>query len=252
MKFCDGVFCLIGLLSSHTAAFADKPSTTPSAPVGGAKSLPVLLSKADGPYWKNLSATQQQALSPLISVWDQLDDPQKLKWLEISRRFAKMKPDEQNRMQERMRAWVALTPEQRRVAREVYSRARKLNTDQKSAQWQQYQQLPEEQKKKLMEEAGKSKVRTLASPNVKPAIVPPLKSVQKQVLQQSVMPQSALKKPVTPNAPVVPTPAPTSVPTPAPTSMSTPAPAPALTPASTPSSTPVPTSVPTPAPTTQK
>ena len=83
---------------------------------------------------------QQQALSPLATEWDKLDSPHKSKWLEISRRYVTMKPEDQSRMQERMRAWIALTPEQRRVARESYARTKKLNTDQKSAQWQQYQQ----------------------------------------------------------------------------------------------------------------
>jgi len=206
MKSCVGALFLVVLTASHLAAFADTPGSTPAAPVGGGKGLAMVFPKMDGPFWKALSAAQQQALSPLISVWDQLDGQQKLKWLEISRRFAKMKPEEQNRMQERMRAWVALTPEQRRVAREVYSRARKLDPDQKSAQWQKYQQLPEEQKKKLMEEAGKSKVRTLAPPNIRPAIVPPLKSVQKQVLQRSVTPQSANQASDAPASTVTPTP----------------------------------------------
>jgi len=209
MNFCAGLFYLAGLMASHTLVFADQPGSTPTAPVAGARPVTMIQPKMDGPYWRELSPAQHQVLSPLISVWDQLDGPQKLKWLEISRRFAKMKPEEQNRMQERMRAWVALTPEQRRVAREVYSRSRKLNTDQKSAQWQQYQQLSDEQKKKLMGETGKSKVRTLAPPNVKPAVIPPLKSVQKQVLQQSVTPQSPNSKP---NPPTPPVPAPIRAP----------------------------------------
>lgn len=198
MKFWVGAFCFVALLGTHVAVLADKSSDKPGAKSSvtndreniAAASLP----KTDRPLWKELSSVQHQSLSPLASVWDELDGQHKLKWLEISRRFEKMKPDEQTRMQERMRAWVALTPEQRRVAREVYSRAKKLNTDQKSAQWLQYQQLPEEQKKKLMEEAGKGngngKVRTLSPPGVKHAVVPPLKSVHKQVLQQSVLPQN--------------------------------------------------------------
>ncbi|MES2830872.1 MAG: DUF3106 domain-containing protein [Pseudomonadota bacterium] len=224
MKFWVGVVCLVLSMSSHLSVFADNPGSTPAAPVGGSKGLAAILPNLDGPFWKELSAPQKLALSPLVSVWDQLDAQQKLKWLEISRRFAKMKPDEQNRMQERMRAWVALTPEQRRVAREVYSRAKKLNTDQKSAQWQQYQQLPEEQKRRLMAEANKGKVRTLAPSNNKPAVVPPLKSVQKQMLQQSVMPQGSRQKSDAPAA-AVPTLVPTPIPTPSPITVPVPVPA---------------------------
>lgn len=230
MKRCLGIVCLTGLMCAHAAALADKPGSTPAAQAanGNGKNSLAILPKTDGPLWKDLSPVQKTNLSPLVSVWDQIDGPQKLKWLEISRRFTKMKPDEQNRMQERMRAWVALTPEQRRVAREVYSRARKLDNDQRSAQWQQYQQLPEEQKKKLMEEAGKSRVRTLAPSNVKPAIVPPLKSVGKHVLQQSVLPRAANQAPAAPGT-AAPAPALAPVPLAAPAPALTPAPAPAPT-----------------------
>jgi hypothetical protein len=68
-----------------------------------------------------------------------------------------MTPDEQQRVQERMREWVKLTPEQRRIVRENYARAKKLEPAQKTAQWEQYQQLPEEQKLKLAADADKKK-----------------------------------------------------------------------------------------------
>ena len=60
-----------------------------------------------------------------------------------------MTPPEQERMQERMRDWVKLTPDQRRLARENYNRAKKLNAEQKARQWEEYQQLPDEKKKQL-------------------------------------------------------------------------------------------------------
>ena len=143
-----------------------------------------------GPAWKDLSAMQQQALSPLAPEWDKLDTAHKSKWLALIKKFVSMKPDEQARVQERMRAWVALTPEQRRVARESYARTKKLNTDQKSAQWEQYQQLPEEQKKKLAAEAARNKVATPPPAQSKPKVVPTLKSATKPVLQESVQPHA--------------------------------------------------------------
>ncbi|MBC7514518.1 MAG: DUF3106 domain-containing protein [Herminiimonas sp.] len=179
-------------------AFAAGVVTAPGVP--GEQAVPP---KSSGkaaivnPSWKELSAPQQQALSPLATEWDKLDAPHKSKWLEISRRYVTMKPDDQSRMQERMRAWVALTPEQRRVARESYARTKKLNNDQKSAQWQQYQELPEDQKKTLAAEAGKNKVAALPSVHSKPKTVAPIKSASKPILQQSVSPKSAAA-PVTP------------------------------------------------------
>ena len=187
------------------------------------------------PGWKDLKPVQQQALAPLVAEWDKLDSNHKAKWLAIARKYETMKPDEQVRVQERMRAWVTLTPDQRRVARESYARTKKLNMDQKSAQWQQYQQLPDEQKQKLAAEAAKNKVATLPSSQSKAKTVPPIKSVQKPILQQSIMPRTAVVSPAfpanTPAAtPVVPAPAPA----PASTAVGTPAvPAPAPAAAST-------------------
>ena len=160
------------------------------------------------PLWAELNPAQQQALAPLASEWDTLDAVRKNKWLAIGNKFGSMKPEEQQRMQERMRDWVKLTPEQRRLARENYVRAKKLNPDQKSAQWEQYQQLPEEEKKKLAADAAaKKKVATLPPPGAqdkqaKP--LPPIKSTPKPVLEQSVTPkgtsQSALQPSIPPNS----------------------------------------------------
>jgi hypothetical protein len=69
-----------------------------------------------------------------------------------------MKPDEQQRVHERMRDWIRLTPDQRRQVRENFARSQKITPGQKSAQWEQYQQLPEEQKKQLADKAPKKQV----------------------------------------------------------------------------------------------
>jgi len=94
------------------------------------------------------------------------------------KRYPSLTPDQQARMQERMRDWVTLTPEQRRVARESYARAKKLEPDQKSAKWQEYQQLSDEQKNRLAEEAqAKKRVANLPTPTQdKGKIIPPSKS----------------------------------------------------------------------------
>ena len=168
------------------------PAATPETPVVPAAPKSTSRQTAANPAWKELPPMQQQALAPLASEWDKLDAPHKAKWIEIGRKFPKMGTEEKDRIQERMRAWVALTPDQRRVARESYARTKKLNTDQKSAQWQQYQQLPEEQKEKLAAEAAKKlKVATLPPTQSKPKTVPPIKSVQKPLLLQSLSPPAA-------------------------------------------------------------
>ena len=86
------------------------------------------------------------------------------KWLEISNKYATMKPDEQARVHERMRSWVKLTPEQRTEVRENFAKTTQIKPERKSAQWQQYQQLSEEQKKQLADEASKKKSLTNIPP----------------------------------------------------------------------------------------
>jgi hypothetical protein len=89
-------------------------------------------------------------------------------------------------MQERMGAWANLTPEQRRIARENYARARKLQPDQRNAEWQQYQQLSEEEKKRLADQANTRKgVASIPSPAAQDRgkLIPPPKSVLKKELQ---------------------------------------------------------------------
>lgn len=185
-----------GFAAGETAQASPPAAALPPAGIPAAATAKVPVKAAIvNPSWKELKPAQQQALAPLVSEWDQLDQNHKSKWLAIARKFETMKPDEKVRIQERMRAWVALTPDQRRVARESYARTKKLNLDQKSAQWQQYQQLPEEQKKKLAAEASKNKVATLPPSQSKAKTVPSIKSVEKPILQQSIMPRTAAVSP---------------------------------------------------------
>jgi len=157
------------------------------------------------PRWSELTPAQQQALAPLASEWDKLGGFRKHKWLVIGNRFASMKPAEQRRLQERMRTWAKLTPEQRRLARESYARSKKLNQAQKSAQWRKYQQLPEEQKRKLAADAAASRkhVAALPTPTAQARnhrkIVPPIKSAPKRVLERSVTPQAASQSALQPS-----------------------------------------------------
>jgi hypothetical protein len=146
------------------------------------------------PLWVQLTPNQQQALAPLSGEWDNMDAQRKSKWLAIGNKFHSMKPDEQQRLQARMQDWVQLTPEQRRIARESYARAKTLNPNQKSEQWQRYQELPDDQKKKLAADAASKKPHIVTLPPAsqsKSNLVQPIKSTPKPVLEQSVKPQAA-------------------------------------------------------------
>jgi hypothetical protein len=90
-----------------------------------------------------LTPAQQQVLAPLKDDWSEIDTMRRGKWVRVADRYPKMKPDEQQRLQTRMKEWAALTPEQRRVAREKYQTIKKLPPEQRAqvkSQWQQYQQ----------------------------------------------------------------------------------------------------------------
>ena len=77
------------------------------------------------PDWAQLTQAQQQILAPLASDWNNFDDRRRKKWLLTAKRYPKMKPEEQQRLQTQMRDWAKLTPEQRRLARENYKKLAK-------------------------------------------------------------------------------------------------------------------------------
>ncbi|OWY35821.1 DUF3106 domain-containing protein [Herbaspirillum aquaticum] len=162
--------------------------------------------------WANLSPTQHQALEPLTGEWPRMSELQKEKWLEIGKRYAKMKPEEQQRLHERMRDWVKLTPAERSAARTNYARAKKLDAEEKHEQWAKYQQLSEEQKKKLAESKLPKRVAKLPT---SPSAAAPTIQLPAEALDRSL--------PVTPAQ--LPAPAAAPAPAQAPGSQATPVPA---------------------------
>jgi hypothetical protein len=128
----------------------------------------------DKPLWRTLTPAQQLALQPLQAEWDQMDGVRKQKWLQLANRYTSMKPEEQQRVQERMREWAKLSPAQRELARETYARARKIAPDQKTASWESYQQLPDEQKKKLAASVAGRKTTSVVPSQANGKVVAPL------------------------------------------------------------------------------
>jgi len=95
------------------------------------------------PEWTELKPAQQQVLAPLKEHWAELDTTRRQKWVKVANSYPKMKPDEQARLQERMRDWIKLSSEERRAAREKYLAIKKLppaKREDVKQQWQQYQQ----------------------------------------------------------------------------------------------------------------
>lgn len=117
----------------------------------------------DQPLWDELSSAQQIALAPLEPEWQYISGTRKRQWIEMSARFASMAPNEQQRVHQRMREWMRLTPAQRERARENFSKANKLTQGGKSADWESYNQLSEEQKRTLAQSKGRER-KPLAAP----------------------------------------------------------------------------------------
>lgn len=113
---------------------------------GGAVAAPA----SKGPAWASLTADQQQILAPLSAYWNELLPEQKRKWVGIAKRYPKMKPDAQLRVQRRMDAWAKLTPAQRWQARQQYRNLGKIAPDRREElrrYWAEYQSLAPHEKR---------------------------------------------------------------------------------------------------------
>ncbi|RQR37956.1 DUF3106 domain-containing protein [Burkholderia sp. Bp9142] len=133
-----------------SAAASSAPAPTSTAAGLTTELAPLPMPAANGPLsWARLTPAQHAALAPFADQWDGFSDARKRKWLKIASRFAKLTPDEQKHLQDRMSEWARMTPEQRRVARENYQSAKELSAQARERAWKAYQQLPEEQKQRL-------------------------------------------------------------------------------------------------------
>ncbi len=112
------------------------------------------------PAWSELTLAQQHILAPLEAEWDTFDPPRKRKWLGIARRYPKMKREEQERLQRRMREWVSLTPAQRQAARDKYREFEQLPPQERQAvkkKWDEYKEArAAEESRKAAEDAQKA------------------------------------------------------------------------------------------------
>jgi hypothetical protein len=160
---CIAAFCVLAVLGFSGGAFASSQ-----------------------PKWRELTPVRQAALAPLATQWDKLEDQRKEKWLVIADKYAKMKPEQQHLMQTRMADWVKLTPEQRRQARISYQNSRTVAAEKKKAEWEEYQHLPEADKKRLAaaaeakkpvkEKAARRQMAIRGVPTSAPGTKPPVKA----------------------------------------------------------------------------
>ncbi len=153
-------FLLFGLVLSTlllipATGFAQASKPAPSAST--AASGKAFKATSSRPSWTELTPMQQQTLQPLAASWNSINEPQKRKWLEISRNYHSLPPEGQATMHSRMNEWVALSPQQRAEARLNFAKtkelSRQLTPEEKKAKWQTYQALSPEEKQKLAAKA---------------------------------------------------------------------------------------------------
>lgn len=139
-------------------------------------SAQAVVSPITAPAWIELSAEQKAILAPLAGDWDQMEFWRRDKWLDIVQRFHGMGPDEQQRMEDRMRGWANLTAEQRKAARAMFQNVQKATPEQREAlkqMWAEYEALPDEEKQRLKEEAAKKSAAPRRPPVHHPAPAKP-------------------------------------------------------------------------------
>ena len=181
-----------------TPAAATPPPKPAVAASKGPLQSPRTAEASAGPSWAELTPPQRAALAPLAAAWATINEPQKRKWLEISRNYPRLSPLEQTTMHSRMNEWVAMTPQQRAQARLNFAKTRELSTeltpDEKKAKWETYQALSPEEKKGLAAAAVPKPAG--AATAVKP--VPPQKLVQMSKNQAASAPGATAPGPASP------------------------------------------------------
>ena len=114
--------------------------------------------------WQSLTPAQRQALAPLERDWPGIDAQRKQKWLQIADRYPSMPPQERARIAERMNEWARLTPAERGEMRLRYQEAQQVPAPDRSAKWQEYQNLPPDAKQQLAARAAASAAPAKADP----------------------------------------------------------------------------------------
>jgi len=117
------------------------------------------------PRWQDLTVSQQKALAPLAERWTDMPLVSKRKWLEISKNFDKLSSAEQEKSHLRMSEWVALSRKERTQARLAFVDSKSMDAQEKAAHWQAYQELSDEEKRKL---AQASRIKPTGATTVKP------------------------------------------------------------------------------------
>lgn len=156
------IFCVLTALStSASCALAQGVAATPllAAPSPKASSGSALSKSTDAlkiatrPAWQDLTTSQQVSLQPLAPKWSTLSETQKRKWIAIAVNYPRLTAAEQTKLHSHMSEWVALSQQQRSQARLNFAEFKQIPPTQKAANWEAYQALDPDEKKKLANSA---------------------------------------------------------------------------------------------------
>ena len=141
--------------------------------------------------WKSLSAPQARVLAPLAPVWASLDDEQQQRWVELAARYPRFSTHDQRLMQERMTEWAAMSAADRRRARVQFQQASALSVQERQAQWQAYQSLSPDERRRLIDQA-QSRGTRVPAPATAPAggkstVVDPLPAVTERPVAPAIV-----------------------------------------------------------------
>jgi hypothetical protein len=103
--------------------------------------------------WSSLTKAQQEALEPLSKHWNGLSEGQKRKWIAVAKTFPDLSESDRKKLHARMLDWAALSPRDREQARLNYAQTKSVTKADRAANWEAYQALSPEERKKFAETA---------------------------------------------------------------------------------------------------
>lgn len=158
---------LLGGLTAGGWRFVQQAPMTPSTAIVVPSDMPgplvntpnaraalAVQTTGEGPGWQTLNTPQKLALYPLADRWALLSGLQKRRWLALSQGFGALPIEEQARLHDRMTEWASLSAQQRNQARLNFAVTHRLALEDKRSQWDAYQALSEEDKRKLAARAA--------------------------------------------------------------------------------------------------
>lgn len=144
--------------------------------------------------WSALNTAQKQALAPLQGAWVTLSEGQRRKWIAIAQNYNSLATADQEKLHGRMVEWAALTPKDRELARLNFAQTKSVTKPERAANWEAYQALSPEEKKKL----AASAVTPPAGAALATKPVSPDKLTQVPVTRRTPEAQKAVAMPKTP------------------------------------------------------